>query len=154
MSKLAQVLLGLRERAQGAPGEWQRHELPNGLRLAWRVKHRDGHRQEFLVLQREGAMPSLLEQKTVIEHGLAGLAPRSRTIHPERGIVMLVVVPHYCAGCGKDLEVEAKMRIRENCLMCPEPGERRCHNCGVAVSANKGTDLYRCGKCRTKLDGR
>lgn len=154
MSRLAEVLAGLREQAWADRGEWQEFVAPHGLRLAWRVKEVDGEELDFLAMQRDGMVPPLNEQRTVIEHGLPGIAPVSRTHHPKKGIVMLVLREYACPGCGRDLEPQAKMQIRTHCLMCTQEGERACHRCGAAVSGAKGTDLHRCGKCRREMEGR
>ncbi|HLS47976.1 MAG TPA: hypothetical protein VK012_05615 [Gemmatimonadales bacterium] len=153
MSKLAGVLMQLRARAKARPGEWQERDLVNGLRLAWRVKRIEGVDMDQIALKREGVMPSWVEVRTVVKNAPVSLTCVSKTIHPDRFLILLTMKEQSCRGCGNALDVTARMKGREHCSKCPGPGEALCWKCrGVIPAASRRGSKHVCGDCLTKIE--
>lgn len=143
----------MRARAHTRPGEWQERDLVNGLRLAWRVKRIEGVDMDQIALKREGAMPTWVEVRTVVKNAPVSLTCVSKTIHPDRFLILLTMKEQSCRGCGNPIDLTAKMQCREHCSKCPGPGEALCWKCQRVIPAgSRRSPQHVCGNCLTTIE--
>lgn len=145
------MLGDLRERAVSLAPEWVEARLMTGLLVAWRYAPLEGERVHWLALKRDDGLPHWKEVRAVL--GAVPLAPTQRTTAPKKRAFVFVLAGRACAGCGGPLCADAKIRLRTNCLACPQENERVCvHGCGRLIPKAKATNLHACGPCRGKLE--
>src|SRR5690606_23158124 len=119
----AGVLLILRARANGVPGEWALWKMQTGLELAWRVRVRGEEELNELAMRRRDRMPSLIEQRVM-----------ARGLPDELAIVTRQEIP------GRNSVVYDLVHI--------EKGQARCVDCAALVpNASPAIDVHRCFPC-------